>query len=122
MIVSILDRKMREAGIPIDGVAEENGNYRVDFKPEATQEQHNQAAVIVAAFDPVEAATKETEINNAPGIAKNYFAAHPAAATFVRLTPAEQEAQIDAMTLAQLKTVVKYLTVAVSMLIKRELL
>jgi hypothetical protein len=56
------------------------------------------------------------------GIARAFFAASPAAIAFVRLTPAEQAAQIDGMSLTQLKTVVKFLAVAVSMLIKRELI
>jgi hypothetical protein len=66
--------------------------------------------------------TKEEEIRQAPLTARQYFLSHPAAITFVRLTPEEQDGQIEAMNLAQLKTVVKYLTVAVSMLVKRELL
>lgn len=65
---------------------------------------------------------KEEEIREAPGIARGWFATHQAAINFIRLSPAEQEAQIDAMTLAQLRTVVKYLTIAVAMIIKRELL
>lgn len=54
--------------------------------------------------------------------ARQFFAASPAAVEFVRLSPAEQAAQIDGMTLAQVKAVVKYLAVAVSALIKREFL
>jgi hypothetical protein len=119
---SILDKKIRSAGIPIDGISKENGSYRIDFRPEATQQQRNTAAAIVAAFDPAEATTREAEINNAPGIAKSYFTSHQAAINFVRLTPVEQEAQIDAMTTTQMKTLLKYLTIAVSFLIKRELL
>lgn len=64
---------------------------------------------------------KEEEVRTAPLTARQYFASRPAALTFIRLTPAEQEAQIEAMTLAQLKTVVKYLTIAVSMVIKERL-
>lgn len=120
--VSILHNKLIQAGIPIDGIAKENGSYRIDFRPEATQNQRDQAIAIVAAFDPAEATAKEAEINNAPGIARNYFASHPVAIAFVRLSPAEQEAQIDAMTNTQMKTLLKYLTIAVSMLVKRELL
>lgn len=54
--------------------------------------------------------------------ARAWFGSHQAAVNFVRLTPAEQESQIDGYTLAQLKELVKFLAVAVSMLIKRELL
>lgn len=122
LIVSFLDKQLRAASIPIDGIAKQNGDYRIDFRPEATAEQRIQAAAIVAAFDPVGAIARENEIEQAPGMAYNYFAAHPAAVAFVRLSAAEQEAQIELMTLAQLKTVVKHLTVAGSMLIKRELL
>lgn len=55
-------------------------------------------------------------------VARSYFASHPVAVAFVKLTPAEQEAQIDTMTTAQMKTLLKYLTIAMSFLIKRELL
>lgn len=65
---------------------------------------------------------KETEIQQAPLTAKQYFAGKQAAIDFIRLTPTEQETQIDAMTLAQLKTVVKYLTIAVSAIIKERFL
>lgn len=53
-------------------------------------------------------------------IAYAYFAAHPAVVEFIRKTPAEQEAEIEAMTLAQLRTVIKFLAVAA--LVKREFL
>lgn len=60
-----------------------------------------------------------TEAEAGRSTAMQYFAGKPAAVALIRLTPEEQEAQIEAMTLAQLKTVVKYLTIAVSALIKR---
>lgn len=65
---------------------------------------------------------KALEEAQAAGIARTWFAGQQAAIDFVRLTPAQQATQIDVMTLAQLRTVVKYLAIAVSMLIKRELL
>lgn len=65
---------------------------------------------------------KQTEIIESPITAKQYFTSKQAAIDFIRLTPAEQETQIDAMTLAQLKTVVKYLTIAVSAFIKERFL
>lgn len=65
---------------------------------------------------------KELEITQANPTARAYFAASPAAVAFIRLSPTDQATQIDAMTLAQLKVVVRYLAVAVSALIKRELL
>jgi len=65
---------------------------------------------------------REAEINTANPTARTYFLANPAAVAFVRLTPAEQATQIDSYTLAQLKTVVKFLAIATSALIKKELL
>lgn len=73
-------------------------------------------------FPTVEEEAQSTERLEAPNIARQWFAGQQAAKDFVRLTPAQQASQIDAMTLAQLRTVVKYLAIAVSMLIKRELL
>jgi hypothetical protein len=63
---------------------------------------------------------RDTELNQAPLTARQFFAANPAAVAFVRLTPEEQAAQLDGMTLAQTKTVIKYLVVAVSALIKEK--
>lgn len=65
-------------------------------------------------------AARQAEIKQAPITARQFFAASPAALAFIRLTPAEQATQIDGMTLAQLKTVVKFLAVAVSAIIKRD--
>lgn len=77
--------------------------------------------------DPADVPTPEQvaralEVEEAGPIARTWFAGQQAAKNFVRLTPEEQATQIDAMTLAQLRTVVKYLAIAVSMIIKRELL
>jgi hypothetical protein len=69
-----------------------------------------------------EQAARDVEVQQAPLTAKEYFLAHPAAIDFVRQTPEEQETAIDGMTTTQLKTVVKYLSVAVSALIKKEFL
>lgn len=69
-----------------------------------------------------EQVAKALEISEAQPVAKTWFAGQQAAIDFVRQTPAQQATQIDAMTLAQLRTVVKYVTIAVSMIIKRELL
>ena len=63
---------------------------------------------------------KDEEIRQAPLTARQWFKDHPAAIDFIRLSPAEQETQIDAMTTAQLKTLLKYLTIAVAALVKRE--
>lgn len=65
---------------------------------------------------------RQEEIIQAPLTARQFFAATPAAIDFIRLTPEDQMTQIDAMTTAQLKTLTKYLTVAVSAMIKREFL
>jgi hypothetical protein len=69
-----------------------------------------------------EQVARDVEVQQAPLTAKEYFLAHPAAVTFIRQTPEEQETAIDGMTTTQLKTVVKYLSVAVSALIKKEFL
>jgi hypothetical protein len=69
-----------------------------------------------------EQAARDVEVQQAPLTAKEYFLAHPATVTFIRQTPEEQETAIDGMTTTQLKTVIKYLTIAVSALIKREFL
>lgn len=66
--------------------------------------------------------TRVDEINAAPGVARTWYASHQAAIDFIRLAPAQQEAQIDLMTTAQLKTLLKYLTIAVTVIVKRELL
>ena len=39
------------AGIPIDGVSGTGPTCRIDFRPEATKAQRDQAAQILAAFD-----------------------------------------------------------------------
>lgn len=65
---------------------------------------------------------KEDELVQAPLTAVEFFQANPAAIAFIGQTPEAQATAIDAMTTAQLKTVVKYLVVAVSALIKREYL
>jgi len=69
-----------------------------------------------------EQAARTKEVTEAAGIARAWLANQTAALKFIRLSPAEQEAQIEAMSLAQLKTVVKFLAVAVSAMVKRELL
>lgn len=63
------------------------------------------------------------EVSEAHGIAKAFYASHPAVTSFIRdLTPVQREAQIAAMTNSQLRTVVGYLVEAVILQIKRELL
>lgn len=117
--LSFIHQLLVDAGIPIDGVAEDG---RLDFKPEATAQQIEQANTIRDGFDPAEAEARQEELKQAPLTAIEYFKAHPAAIDFIRLTPEAQETAIDAMTLAQIKTVVKYMAVAVSAVIKREYL
>lgn len=65
---------------------------------------------------------KDLEVNQAGSVAKTWFSSQQAAIDFVRLTPAQQATQISGMTVPQKDTVLKYLAIAVSMLIKRELL
>lgn len=65
---------------------------------------------------------REEEMLDAPLTAKEYFLAHPTAINFIRLTPEQQESQINGMTLAQMKEVVKFLAIAVSALVKERYL
>lgn len=62
------------------------------------------------------------EISEAQPIAKTWFSGQAAAIAFVRQTPEQQATQISGMTVAQKDTVLKYLAIAVSMLIKERLL
>jgi hypothetical protein len=101
------------------------------FIPESADNRHWQEYLTWLALgntpDPADEPTpqelaREAEANAAPLTARQYFAASPAAVAFIRLTPEEQATAIEGMTLAQTKTVIKYLAVAVSALIKREYL
>jgi hypothetical protein len=56
---------LTDAGIPVDGVAGEEGSVRVDYKAEATQQQQTQGQGIVDAFDWSEAAQLVWENANA---------------------------------------------------------
>ena len=47
------------AGIPVDGCSSDG---RIDFKPEATPEQRQQAAAILAAHDPTPALAERREM------------------------------------------------------------
>lgn len=84
-------------------------------------ENENNIPLPADEFTPEQTAKNE-EINQAPITAREYFASKPAARAFVRLTPAEQATQISGMTATQKDTLLTYLAVTVSMLVKRELL
>lgn len=125
--VSVLHNQLTTAGIPIEGVADNgDGTYRVDYMTAATPAQKTQAAGIVAAFnataEQATLAAAAAEQAGAQPTAKTWWSGQQAAIDFIRLTPAQQATQIDAMTLAQLKVVVKYLAIAVSMIVKERLL
>lgn len=49
--LAALDRAIRDAGVPIDGVGREGGVVRIDFRPEATPAQRATANTIAAGFD-----------------------------------------------------------------------
>lgn len=101
-----------------------NGAYIAEWNlPDAqpSQAELNTAWKEWIAEEPQRAA-RQLEIQQAHPIAYEYFASHPAVVAFIRKTPAEQEAEIEAMTLAQLRTVIKFLAVAVAALVKREFL
>ena len=103
IVIEILDARLRAAGIPIVGVAD-NGNggtYRVDFAVGATPAQRGDAAVIVAAFDPVAeqgildglAAGKIA----AQSEAETWFAANPGALALFNLPLATLEAEANTL-------------------------
>jgi hypothetical protein len=113
--------KLVEGGVTKDGrfIPEDAGNrdwqeYQVWLLAGNTPDPADEPTL--------EELAREAEVNQAPLTARQFFAGSPAAINFIRLTPEEQATQIDAMTTAQLKTVVKYLTVAVSALVKQEFL
>jgi hypothetical protein len=107
-----------------DGVIDTENNWKVPAD-ELNRHYQEYLAWIAAGNEPdpadqptAEQLAREAEVKQAPLTARQFFAANPAAVNFVRLTPEEQAAQLDGMTLAQTKTVIKYLVVAVSALIK----
>lgn len=92
--VGLLDQKLKAAGIPIAGISKSNGVYQVEFLPEATQQQRDQAAAIVAAFDPNEITAYENRLRLArEGLRASDFAALKAEL-------------VAASTLAQIKVVI----------------
>lgn len=58
--LSKLDVELRVAGIPIDGVSGTKIG-RIDFRPEVTPEQREQAAAILAAHDPYDYASERAK-------------------------------------------------------------
>ena len=111
-----------------DGISQLGNNGNTVIPPGGSGWDKYQEWLIMGNFPlpadvptPEEIARQE-EIKQAPLTARQYFAASPAAVAFIRLTPEEQVTQIDGMTTAQLKTVIKYLAVAVSALIKERFL
>lgn len=110
--VILLDTRLREADIPIAGVAEiEPGVFRVDFALEATQQQRDQAAAIVTAFDPaaelaVLEATIEAERTGFAGLAADIGNE----LDWITTAIAEIDTGlglVDAATLAQLRAIVE---------------
>lgn len=52
MNVAALDEAIKSAGVPIDGVARlRDGTVRIDFRPEATDQQKAAAQAIAAGWD-----------------------------------------------------------------------
>lgn len=117
--VTYLIQKITDAGLPILTLRD-TGTF--EMQPGATPQQTAAVQAIIDTYDPAAAQARADEIQQAGVTARQWFLAHQAAIDFIRLTPAQQEAQIDGMTTAQLKTLLKYLTIAVAVLVKRELL
>jgi hypothetical protein len=72
VLSEVLDRDLRNAGIPIVGIAWSAGNVRVDYGDEATPAQMAQGEAIVAAHVPVDpiqqvADGAESAVNAIPG-------------------------------------------------------
>lgn len=62
MSLAALDEAIKAAGVPIDGVGRLlDGTVRIDFRPEATEQQRTQANAIAAGWDwsPAAAAARE---------------------------------------------------------------
>lgn len=99
--VGLLDQKLKAAGIPIAGISKSNGAYVVQFLPEATQQQRNQANAIVASFDPVaEQANLETiaaDIVARGSGALAWFEANPATKQIFTLSIADLETEINTL-------------------------
>lgn len=72
--------------------------------------------------DPADPAPAPTEADLAVPAARQWLVDHQAAIDFMRLTPAQQQTAIDGMALTALKTVVWYLVVVVSHLVKERFL
>ena len=58
---SDLHQALLNAGIPIDGVSSAG---RIDFKPEATQQQRDEAATILASYDQATVDQQRTNLRN----------------------------------------------------------
>lgn len=101
-ILSVLDQRLTDAGIPIHGVSDNgDGTYRVDFTAAATAQQQSDAAAIVAAFD-AEAEQGildglEAGKTEAHSGALAWFVAHPNAALLFNLSIAALDAEIDSL-------------------------
>lgn len=65
-LLTALDRVLRQAGIPMAGVSIQDdtnkATWRVDFLPGATDPQKQQAASIIANFDPLDPAVLAAEL------------------------------------------------------------
>jgi len=96
--VAILHNRL-EVVCPVISVSNSGDNYLVEFAPEATQQQRDAAAVIVAAFDPVaeQAAWDAMEAGKvtAHGGALAWFEAYPNAALLFNLSIADLDLEID---------------------------
>ena len=117
--VQYVNRQFVTAGLPVVSIYADGTFQLVEG---ATTQQIAQAQAIMDAYDPAAIEAIYEEIRQAHPIARQWFADHPAAVTFVRLTAAQRGTQIDAMSLLQLREVIKFVVEAVVFLIKRELL
>lgn len=132
-IIATLDARLRAAGIPIEGVADNgDGTYRVDFAAGATPAQQSDAAQVAAAFNEVaeQGILDGLEAGKvaAHSGAKAWYIATPNAALLFSLTIDGLVAEVDSLDLTalpaatrtKLKLMLKTLAVAVRVLAKRE--
>lgn len=112
LATQILGEQLHAAGIPIVGVSDlGGGEFRVDFAEEATQQQMDDAAAIVAAFDPAAEMAAQEAIEAQEGLDFSGLKAD-IAGELTWITGAITEIDtglgaVDAATLAQLRVIVK---------------
>lgn len=92
--LSVLVQKLESAAIPFYSLYEDG---RIHFKPEATAQQRQDAAAIVAAFDPTVEDARREEIRQAPLTARQWLVDNPQAKQIFSLSVADLNSQVAAL-------------------------